>query len=382
MTLSCTISSTGISAPTYAQILSSLQASYQSIFGSSAYLGNDSQDGQLLAVFAQAINDNNNSCIQTYNSYSPTYAQGTGLSSVVKINNIRRLIASNSSANVNIVGVAGTIINNGVVQDVSGNNWNLPTQVVISTAGNLIVQATAQNVGAIAAPAGSINIIATPTLGWQSVISTADATLGSPIETDAALRKRQAYSTATSAVAINNSIASAVANVTGVLQSVLYENPSGTADANGVPGHSICVVTSGGAPLDICNAIASRKTPGTGTYGSTSQTVTVGNTSTVINYFAATNTPLTATITIHALPGYTSNMGANAQQALVNFVAGVGIGNSVYLTSAQAACIGVNYHLVSIAFGVNGGAQAVADVNIPFNALASLTLAGTALVLV
>ena len=40
-TLAATVSSTGISAPTMDQILTSLQSSFQSIYGSDVYLGPD-----------------------------------------------------------------------------------------------------------------------------------------------------------------------------------------------------------------------------------------------------------------------------------------------------------------------------------------------------
>ena len=40
-----TIDANGISAPSFASILTYLQGKYRSIFGADAYLGNDSQDG-------------------------------------------------------------------------------------------------------------------------------------------------------------------------------------------------------------------------------------------------------------------------------------------------------------------------------------------------
>jgi hypothetical protein len=58
-TLACTIDENGISAPSYADILASLQASFQSIYGSDIYIEADSQDGQWLATIAQIINDGN-----------------------------------------------------------------------------------------------------------------------------------------------------------------------------------------------------------------------------------------------------------------------------------------------------------------------------------
>jgi hypothetical protein len=89
-TLACTIDENGISAPSYADVLASLQASFQSIYGSDIYIEPDSQDGQWLAVLAQIINDGNQADVTSYNGYSPSYAQGAALSSQVKINGLRR----------------------------------------------------------------------------------------------------------------------------------------------------------------------------------------------------------------------------------------------------------------------------------------------------
>ena len=94
-TLAATVSSTGISAPTMDQILTSLQSSFQSIYGSDVYLGPDSQDGQWLGVLAQAIHDCNDAAIFVFNQFSPATSIGTGLSSVVKINGLIRETATN-----------------------------------------------------------------------------------------------------------------------------------------------------------------------------------------------------------------------------------------------------------------------------------------------
>ena len=368
MSLSSSITSTGISAPTYNDILTSLQASYHSIFGSDAYLGNDSQDGQLLAVFAAAINDSNSALIQTYNTYSPAYAQGTGLDSMVKINGISRLVPSNSEATVTLVGQLGTIINNGVVRDISGNNWNLPTQVIIPASGTIDVTVIAQVPGAIVAPSGSINNIVTPTRGWQSAVSITDATLGSPVETDAELRQRQTISTSYPAVVVNQSITANVANTVGVLKSTLYENPTGSTDSNGVPGHSICVVAQGGNILDIANAIAVKKTPGTGTYGDTSQNVVIGNTLTTIHFQQAIPQNLTVTVTLTPKTNYTVASHTTIQNSLSTWVNSLQIGQTLEYTQALSQILGPTYKLESIAISVNGGgATTNTDVSCPFD---------------
>ena len=95
-TLAPTITGAGISVPTYADILSSLQASVRQIYGEDIYVEPDSMDGQLLAIMAQAIYDCGQTAVAVYNSFSPQTAFGAGLSSVVKINHLARAIATNS----------------------------------------------------------------------------------------------------------------------------------------------------------------------------------------------------------------------------------------------------------------------------------------------
>src|SRR4051794_209612 len=110
-----TIDASGISAPTYAEILTSLQDSMRSIYGDDIYIEADSQDGQFLAILALAIKTANDASIDVYNSFRPGFAQGGGLSSVVKINGLKRLVPSNSSVVLTLIGQAGTIITNGFV---------------------------------------------------------------------------------------------------------------------------------------------------------------------------------------------------------------------------------------------------------------------------
>ena len=71
-----TIDATGITAPSYADVLAFIQAKYQAIYGADIYLGNDSQDGQFLGVIAQAISDANSVAVAVYNAFSPATAQG------------------------------------------------------------------------------------------------------------------------------------------------------------------------------------------------------------------------------------------------------------------------------------------------------------------
>ena len=186
------VTSDGITAPSYDEILDYFQTQARSIFGSDINLDADTQDGQLIAIFAQAVSDVNAQAIATYNQYNPNTAVGVGLDSAVKTNGITRQSATNSTVDLVLIGQAGTVITNGYATDDNNNNWMLPDQVVIPVSGEITVTATAEEVGDIEASPNTITQIGTPTLGWQSVNNPSSATVGIAIETDSQLRARQA----------------------------------------------------------------------------------------------------------------------------------------------------------------------------------------------
>lgn len=338
-TLACTVDENGISAPSYADILASLQASYRQLYGADVYLEPDSQDGQWLAILASLQHDTNNSQIAAFNSFSPSTAQGVGLSSVVKINGLARRIASNSTVNVRVVGQAGTVISKGVVSDANNTHqWDLPSSVTIPLEGEVTVTAVCRDPGDIPASIGEIDTIVTPMRGWQSVINEAAASTGSPVESDAALRRRQSNSTSISAQSILSGIIAAIANLPGVERYRAYENDTNATDADGIPAKSIAIVVEGGTVDDIANAIAIKKTPGTGTYGTTSKVVIdpqgVPNT---IRFFVLTHVVITVSIEAEALIGYVSTTGDLIVKAVAHYINSLDIDEDVYHSKLWSA---------------------------------------------
>lgn len=359
MTLAAQITPTGIIAPTYADILAELRLAFQSIYGADVYIAPDSQDGQILAVFAKAIFDANNGIVDAFNSFAPDFAQGIGLSSLVKINGIRRLIPTNSSVDLTITGTVGTVIANGVAQDTLGQQWNLPAIVTIPNAGTITVTAISAKTGSITTAPATITKIASPTYGWQTVNNVAAATPGSPVETDAQLRRRQTVSPSLSAQTVVEALIGAISNVVGVQRMKLYENDTGTTDGNGIPGHSICVVVQGGDTTEIAQTIARKKTPGTGTYGSTSTVVfdTYGLPST-IKFYILNGITLTTGITIQPLVGFVTTTADLIQQVLATFISSLDIGEYSFLNKmwGPANLSG------DIAMAVSGLSQAQLDI--------------------
>lgn len=397
-TLAVTVDETGISAPTYEDILGSLKASYQSVYGSDVYLEADSQDGQLVAIFAKAINDVNQQAIAVYNQFSPSTAVGAGLASVSKINGLKRATSSNSTALVTVSGQAGTVISNGIIGDDLGLNtkWSLPASVTIPVSGTIDVTATCATTGAVTAAANSLTQILTPTRGWSSVTNAAAATVGNPVESDAALRRRQAASTAASAQTVTDGIYGAIANLAGVSRLKIYDNDGEAADANGIPAHSISVVVAGGDAQTIAQTIATKKGPGTGTYGTTSETVvdSRGAPST-INFFQLATETIYVNVGIKALLGYVSTTGDAIAAAIATYISSLDIGETVYYGRLWAAAnlsgdaattssgqsqaaldaLRDTYNITSITLGTAPNPVAITDIAIVFNEAAACAAA-------
>lgn len=397
-TLSAQITATGISAPSYADIFAQLQNAFWQIYGTDADLDPDSQDGQFLAIFAQAIYDNNQLAIAVYNAYSPTFAQGAGLSSIVKINGIRRDVPTASTAPVTLTGTANTPIVGALIGDDLnlGTQWSIPN-CTIGNGGTVTVDAICTTLGATAAGEGTLTVILTPIAGWTEVTNTSAATLGAPSELDAALRGRQAQSTSLPAQTPLENIFAAVANVVGVERLQIYENDTDSTDSDGIPNHSICVVAQGGSSVAICEAIAAVKNPGTGTYGTTSEVVVDQNgVPNTIRYYVLAEVGIVVAITVQPLAGWVSSTAALIQASVAAFLDALDIGVTDYLnrlwapanlsgdaatgatglTQAQLDTLSATYTITVLTQAIGAGPQEAADVDIAFNQAASSTTVG------
>lgn len=371
-----TITSSGISSPSYNSIVTAMTAIFQSIFGSDVLLTPDTQEGQWIAVLALGYYDYGQALVALYNSLSPVFAQGAQLSALVKINGLQRLIPTNSTVTVTITGVAGTVINNGVVQDTNGNLWTLPPTVTIPGGGTINVVATAEVNGAIQASPSTVTIIFTPTLGWQSVNNASAAVVGSPVESDAALRGRQSISTSLPAQTPVGAIIAAVANLPGVVDSQIYENPTNSTDSNGIPAHSICVVVALGSATttQVAQLIEAKKSPGTGTFGNT--TIIVNDPAglpVAINFSLVTFTSIWVSVTVK---GHANFVAATQQQIvnnIVNFINSLPIGTAVFFNQIMSiagvadTATGLTYNVTVLTTGTAPSPAGTSDITIAFD---------------
>lgn len=376
------VTENGIQAPSYAEILEYFQEKAKSIFGQDVNLDADTQDGQLLAIFAMAISDVNAQAIAAYNQFNPNTAVGVGLDSAVKTNGIERQTATNSTVDIVLIGQAGTVINNGIASDDSSNNWLLPSQVVIPVSGEITVTATAEDVGAIEAPPNTITQIGTPTRGWQSVNNPTQAVVGVAVETDSQLRERQAKSTELPSVSLWEGIIASLLNLDGVTRVSGVKNDEDAPSPEGVPGHTIAMIVDGGEVDEIGKTIFLKKGEGVGTYGTTETTyIDTYGFPNVIKFSRPTIVNVYVTLTITPSSTYLSTAADEIKARIADYINSLAIGEDVNIARVLASAVkdcetGMDdrFEVSAIVMGESSGGQTVASVPIEWNEAASCDL--------
>lgn len=371
------IDDAGLHIPTYADIRDDLVAQFREIYGRDIYLGNDAQDYQMISAFALKTYDTMQLLQIVYNNQSVKTAVGTGLSSRVKLNGLRRKTATCSTCVLTLTGTPGTTIPAGVVEDTQGRKWNLPENLKLESE-TLETTAQCQTVGAVEAPPGTITKISNPQYGWIAVTNKVPAVKGRPIETDEELRRRQAISTALPSRNMTNSTIAGIASVAGVTRYKVYENDTNKTDENGIPGHTIAAVVEGGLDGAIAEQIYLRKGPGCGTHGTT---VTIYTNSdglkNEIRFFRPSYQKISVKVTVKKYATYTTEVEGDIRRNIASYIERLGIGGNVtstgILTAIAAAvddALQPPFALQSVQLGKDGGVLGVADIEIPYNAIA------------
>ncbi|HHB0831488.1 TPA: baseplate J/gp47 family protein [Acinetobacter baumannii] len=366
----------GVTVSTYSEIVEHLKEKYREIYGQDVYLENDSQDGQWIGVIARVVADCNAAVADVYSSMSPSTADTDALSRNVKINGIRRTVATKSSVSVVLVGVAGTIINNGIVSDKNNNRWLLPAQIIIPAEGEIVVSAIAEKAGAILALPNAVTTISTPTRGWQSVNNPQASTLGAPVESNTKLRQRQALSTAIPSRSYTEGILGALFSLDGVSRCKVYENQKSFIDPLGLPPNSLAVVVAGGDDQLIAETIRVKKAPGCDLYGNTTVIrPTVYGDPVEIQYWRPNQVVVGLRLDLRTTTDYTVDIGEQIKYAIADYVNQLDIGDRISLNKlyVPAGLYGAlearTYELDSIQLIINGSPK-IGDYTLAFNEVA------------
>ena len=283
------LTSTGLTVETLSEIKANLNAGLQSIYGSDINLDQNSPDGQLVGIIAQAAVDIRELITNVYNSFDPDRAVGTVLDERCVINNIERKGGTFTVVPIDII-VSATVTLQGLdasindvngtgytIQDNAGNQYILENTATF-TAGTTTVNFRAQAIGQVLPTLNTINIPTTIVLGVTSVNnSLPPISVGENQETDAQFRVRRQQSVALGSVGYLNGLLGAVLDLTGVTDAKLYENITNSVDADGIPAHGIWLIVEGGANSDIATQIYNRKSYGANMKGSVTYPITTAS---------------------------------------------------------------------------------------------------------
>lgn len=363
------IDNSGIHVPSYRDIIDYYVSKAKEIFGSDIYLGEDSQDYQMLSILARASAASLQAAVDSYNARDPDTAFDDTLDGLVTINGIERKPSTYSTVNLNLTGIPYTIIRGGVVQSVSGDKWNLPSEVVLGADGKALVTGIAQEKGAVVALTGEINKIVTPTYGWSTVDNPDAANVGQPVETTPALKARRKIAVATPSQTPLESLSAGINNLLGVTDFQVYENDTKVTDSRGFPGNSITAVVQGGVDEEIAKTISKLKNMGVLSYGDVTIPVTNEYGSTLnISFFRPELVPTYITVNITPLSGYTTEVGDQIKQAIIDYYSNMKIGDNLYNSQLWEAALSVSpdvrpYFAINPAKGITVGLESGSQSN-------------------
>ena len=160
-----------------------------------------------------------------------------------------------------------------------------------------------------------------------------------PGETDAAARSRIVTALSGNGRSMAENIEAEIRKVASVKQTLIHVNDTDTTDAQGVPAHSICCLVRAGNMDAIASAIFRKKAPGIGTYGTSTRTVTDENGQThSVSFSRPALSYVTFTISVTAYAGFDSATIAVMKQAVVDYMAGFQIGQSLIVPSIYGIC--------------------------------------------
>ncbi len=341
------LTAAGLTIQQQPDIVATLTVGYASIYGADINLGPNTPDGQMMNIYATALEDNLELLQSVYNMFSLPNAYGVQLDNLGQLLNVVRQAGTYTQAQVLVTASQAVtlpgldvLVDNPAAtvftaSDQAGNQYQLVESHTFSGSGAATLTFQAVDIGQILTAANTITTILTPLLGVASINnpSTAGDVVGTNEESDSAYRVRMTQSLQLGAVGPSDAMQDALRNVPGVLDAFVFDNDTGGI-VNGVFANGIMTVVNQGSTADasVAQAIYAKKGMGC---QQTRQFVTTGDTH--------TNT------TVDGLPASDVENMAEGQA-----VSGSGIAaNSTIASIDSATSITLNHATTATASGVS-----------------------------
>lgn len=313
--------------------------------------------------------------------YTITYAGST------TTNTINYTSGTGATAESIVAGIAGVVTTSHPSFSVSinGNVLTLtrvdPFSVVtLSTSVNLGItkiqklgEVRSSVAGPVASEVGSLTNILTPQLGWDSVTNPLPASEGRDVETDEELRLRFRDTKFERASSTVDSVYSALRDLDGVQQVVVYENDLDTTDSKSIPSHSFMPIVLGGLNSEIGKAIWENKPMGIRSFGDT--TVVIYDTQGFahnIQFKRPEPVPIYITLNLTKDSTFPGNGNDSIRSALINYFAdNLGIGDDVIYSRLYTPVNSIPGHFVSsMTIGKTPSPTGIGNLSIDFDEIA------------
>lgn len=281
--------------------------------------------------------------------------------------------------------VVGGVFTTEVVDDLVVTLRDDPFQIVtFSTSENLSILkvsklgvAVSDTLGSLGQAAGSINTIAVPVPGWDSVTNPLPAVPGRFQETDEELRERFRNSKFVQAANIIESLIDALINVPGVTDVAVYENDTDMTDLLGIPAHSFMPIVLGGLNTTIAEAIWQNKPTGIRSFGDTTVAILDSQgLSHNISFRRPTAVPIYVSIEVTDVGGMPGDAAAQiAQRVFDSATAAYLVGDDVIYSRFYTPVNEVPGHAVnSLTIGTAPSPVGTSNIIIDFDEVATFSL--------
>jgi uncharacterized phage protein gp47/JayE len=269
----------GFVRPSLQEILALIEADQRAEISQTLDLSTESVIGQNNGIYARQISLAWEALEAIHNGTDPDRAEDDQLTSISKLTGTERRGESKSIAEgVAVTLEPGTTLIAGThFAHVNGKPDVRFTPREDFTAGGgatavYYFDFEAENAGPVQAPANTLNVIATPVVGWIDVNNEVDADpLGRLTDDNPTLRLRREAALARSGSSSADAIRADVLAVTNVVSVQVFENWTDATDDQGLPAKSFEVVLFGDTADDdaIAQAIWNSKPGGIQPYGTT-----------------------------------------------------------------------------------------------------------------
>lgn len=301
-----------------------------------------------------------------------TYTSDASATVVEILNGLKALVDSaHPSLQATIVGTTLQLMCVDVFQTVNFTTTANLGIVKVSTVGDVV----ANEAGPIEQVVNSIDTIATPILGWDSVINPLEASTGTNRETDEEYRIRFRDSKFDRATNTLEAIYSALLKLSTVEEVIIYENDTNITDGNGVPAKSFLPIVIGGVSSDIANSIWENKPIGISSVGNTTVSIIdIQGFSHDISFQRPTPVPIYISMNLTTDSNYPVDGDEKVKSALVSYFGGLKVGEDIIYSRLYTPINTVPGHQIdSLFIGTSPAPVGTANITIPFSSVATIS---------